>query len=199
MDEMDGIRGVMPRTNIWEKSLKQGQKWEKKLMEKVAKIVIDYEIKHFDNNMEKQRQGIDGLISFKDGNVEIKTRDFSAYKYKDILLETISIIERKKLGWFYTSQATAILYVWLNKTKTNLVDGYLIWIQNPILRGWFKNNKHKFQKKLARTTTQNGETWSTENRAVPIKAFPKGTIIRFNPQLSESKQSKLTFFGKEVD
>jgi len=182
---MVGFRGVMsPKINVWENSLKQGLKWERKLMEKVADLVISYEIKHFNNDMNKQRQGIDGLISFKDASVEIKTRDFSAFKYKDILLETISIIERNKLGWFYTSKATAVLYVWLNQTKTNFIDGYIIWIQTPKLRKWFELNKHKFSKKIAKTRTEDGNYWHTENRAVPIKSFPKDTIKRFNPQLN---------------
>jgi len=171
-----------------------GEKWEEKLLEKIGNVLQVLSVKRIDYsiNPEVQKQGIDGYVFCKNPKIEIKTRKHSAYRYKDILLETKSIIERNVQGWFYTTKADIVAYVWENDSRTNLIDGYLIFMSVK-LREWFENNKHKFKIKKAQSENES-DTWETENRAVPIDMFPKGTIYRFNPKLDLGKQSKLSLF-----
>ena len=179
------------RTNKWQTCLENGEKWEEKLLEKISNVLQVLSVKRIDYfiNPELQKQGFDGYVFCKEPKIEIKTRKYSAYKYKDILLETKSIIERNIPGWFYTTKADIVAYVWENDSRTNLIDGYLIFMSTK-LREWFENNKQKFKVKIAKSESL-GETWKTENYAIPINMFPKGTIYRFNPNLDLGKQSKI--------
>ena len=108
------------------------------------------------------------------------------YKWNDILIETVSIIEQRKLGWFYTSKADIVPYVWENPSRTNLIDGYFVFIQNKELREWFEEykRKHPLKKRIAHSESKTG-FWSTENYAVAIQDFPDRSILRFNPHLPE--------------
>lgn len=187
-----GLLGVIKiKHNKWKSCLDDGLKWEEKLLAKIDHILLTTTIQRIDytQNPNTQREGIDGVISKKQSSIEIKTRKYFSYKYKDILLETKSVIEQNILGWFYTTNADIIAYVWENDSRTNLIDGYLIFISKE-LRHWFDENKHKFKKQIAETESENGN-WHTENYAVPINAFPKGTTYRFNPRLNFTQQSKL--------
>lgn len=188
-----GFLGEM-RVNDWSSCLSLGINWEEKLKIKIGHIRQVQEIKQIDysKNPELQKKGVDLRLKTVNEDIDIKTREFYSYKWKDILLETLSVVEKDILGWFYTTQAHIISYVWLNESKTNLIDGYLIFI-TPQLRKWFDQNKHRFRIKIAHSNND-GEIWSTENYAVPISAFPKGSIIRFNPHLNLSQQSNLLFF-----
>lgn len=191
--EKAGKVGEM-RSNIWFDCLQKGTKWEKKLMEKIGKIiqVKSVEAIKYSDYPEIQRQGIDGLISLETVKVETKTRTYQYYKFKDILLETLSVIEANKPGWFFTTQANVVAYVWETPTGTNLFDGYLIFI-TPQLREWFNQNQHRFRTQIAQTKNA-GEKWTTENKVVPIKEFPKGSIKKFNPYLDLTEQVQLTVF-----
>jgi hypothetical protein len=190
----DGLAGAM-KFNEWKVCLQNGTKWEKKLMEKIGRIIKVKSIQNinYQHNPEIQRKGIDGLISLEQTKVESKSRSYDYYKYSDILIETISVRENNKPGWFYTTQADIVAYVWENPSKTNLLDGYLIFI-TPELRNWFDLNKHRFKTKIAYSNS-----WSTENKAVPIKEFPRGSLQRFNPYIDITEQSQLTIFNKQTE
>jgi hypothetical protein len=190
----DGLAGEM-KFNSWKDCLQNGTKWEKKLLEKIGRIIQVKSIQNikFQTNPEIQRKGIDGIINLSQPKIESKSRSYDYYKFSDILIETISVIENNKPGWFYTTQADIVAYVWENQSKTNLIDGYLIFI-TPELRKWFELNKHHFKTKVARS-----DCWSTENKAVPIKEFPKGTLQRFNPYLDITEQAQLTIFNNQSE
>jgi hypothetical protein len=170
-------------------------------MEKIGNIIQVKSVEpiQYSKQPEIQRQGIDGLITLEKVKVETKSRSYKYHKYNDILLETISIIESNKLGWFYTTQANVVAYVWENPTSTNLYDGYLIFI-TPKLREWFKQNQHRFRTKIAKTENS-GIIWTTENKVVPIKEFPKGSLKKFDPYLDITEQAELTIFfnNKKVE
>lgn len=163
-------------------------------MEKIARIihVKSVESINYADQPEIQRQGIDGIITLEKPKIETKTRDYYCHRFHDILLETKSVIENNKLGWFYTTQANIVAYVWKNPSGTNLYDGYLIFI-TPELREWFDKNKHRFKRWVAHTECNNRQ-WSTENYAVPIKEFPKNSIKNFEPYLDITEQADLTVF-----
>ena len=192
-----GLLGVLrlPKVNPFEENLRNGQKWELPLLEKISRLRLKEQISCLTNSGEFQRKGIDGILYAEKVKIDLKSRKFDAYHWNDILIETVSIIERNKLGWFYTSEADVIPYVWENSSRTNLIDGYFLFIQNKSFREWFETYKatHSYwpHKRVAHSNN-NGEHWSTENYAVPILAFPTGSILRFDPHLPESgKQSTL--------
>lgn len=126
----------------------------------------------------KQRHGIDFEIGKEKIDFDVKCRDYYTYKYQDILLETISVVEHNKPGWLYTSESDYVVYAWYNSTKTSFIDGYLLFLEN--IRK-FKDSyvPEKKQFKYARSY-KNGNTWTTENIAVPIKDFPDDCLDRIN-------------------
>ena len=165
-------------------------------MEKISRIRLREKVRYLGENQEFQRKGIDGILYAETAKIDPKVRDYSVYKWKDILIETISVMEENKLGWFYTSEADIVAYVWENPSKTNLIDGFFIFIQNKDLKEWFEKYKNKHpEKRRVATSLRTGIIWHTENFAVPINEFPKGTLIRFDPKLpSLGKQSMLNGF-----
>jgi len=186
----DGALGEM-KFNDWNNCLALGIDWEEKLKNKVGNILQIKNIKRaiYEDTPKLQHDGVDIRISFETIDIDVKTRKNYTLKFNDILLETKSVIEKNVAGWFYTTQAHIVAYVWLNPSETNLEDGYLIFMSQS-LRQWFEETKHHFLVKIAHSQ-RNKQTWTTENVAVPIPFFPKGSIIRFNPYLDLTQQTKL--------
>jgi len=189
----------MTNERVFENDALIGAEWEKKLKPALKKLILTEGIKRieFNKNPELQKKGIDLLIKNKIAKVDVKTRKFKFYCYKDILIETQHSYGKK--GWFYTSEADLIAYVWENKQGTNFHDGYLILIQNPELKSWFEKNKESFKIKWAYSKSKkNNDHWNTKNRVVPIEAFPKDTLFKFNPiipiEYLDKKQSQLKKF-----
>jgi len=185
----------LPKFHDFNETLKNGQKWELPLLEKISRLRLREQIQCLTFNGEFQRKGIDGILYSEKVKLDPKSRNFNAYHYNDILIETVSIIETNKLGWFYTSEADVIPYVWENPSRTNLIDGYFLFIQNKSFREWFEKYKAAHpnwpHRRIAHSVCD-GNYWSTENYAVPIVAFPVGYILRFDPCLPDSgKQSIL--------
>jgi len=142
---------------------------------------------------QRQRKGVDFSVDFNPANFEVKTRDYRYYKYSDILLETDSMVEKRKFGWVYTTTADVILYVWLDETKTKFIDGYIIIVDklkkclNDLIVEYWERT-HGYSTTEGRYTTG----WFT----VPINGFPEGILIRFDPNelnkiyMIENKHSK---------
>jgi hypothetical protein len=154
-------------------------------------------LKHIDfkDKPEIQKKGIDFISN--NLSIELKIRDYSSYKYRDILFETMSIREENKLGWVYTSQADCVVYCWKNKKGTDLIDGYVLLIQNEEFKEWFNENKNRYNEKVA-TTEVGGKIWHTVNIAVPIEDLSShGFIIQFNPKLKGSDYNILTLIKNQ--
>jgi len=156
--------------------LKYGNQAEKQIHDKFEQVFIPIieQIIYDPTNLASvrlQKAGIDGIISTKSVGFDIKCRRFETYKYEDILLETISIIDSNEPGWLYKSEV--VVYVWSNISKTSFVDGYILYLDK--IRPWFEVNIQTFKTKIA-FSERNGMKWSTENKAVPINSFPLGTI-----------------------
>jgi len=183
----------LPKFNFFEDNLRNGKKWELPLLEKISRLRLKEKITCLSNDREFQRKGIDGILYAEKAKIDPKARKYSAHKWNDILIETLSVIEQNKLGWFYTSESDIIVYVWENQSRTNLIDGYFIFIQNTTLRVWFEKYKKQHpEKRRVAHSYRDGSSWTTENYAVPFHEFPKGTILQFNPKLpSQGKQTKL--------
>jgi hypothetical protein len=75
-----------------------------------------------------QKQGIDIIVKLPEIKMEVKSRKRFYYKKPiDFFIETWSDFTRKVKGWFFTSQADIILYMWwANDGMTKFIDGKVI-------------------------------------------------------------------------
>ena len=175
------------------KCLNMGNKWEKKLAPIMEKFIYSVKIKimNYNNPNERiaQRNGIDGIGEKVELCWESKTRTYNKKYYNvDILLETVSVEQTGKLGWFHTSQADVISYCWETNNRQNLMPvGYLILIKELRTTNWFKKI---LTYPLKRAYTE--DKWSTLNRAIPINDFPPGTLYEFNPTIESTEYKQVT-------
>ena len=179
----------LPKRHRFEEKLSEAEKWE----EKVAPALVDAVVSEAWRKAGRleQRSGIDVIVKLREGRFDVKFRDNKWY-LKDILIETASVVEKNVPGWFYRSDADAILYLWWNKSKTGIMPiGYLIFIKDERLKKWFEENRHKYPEYQAETSSEWG-TWHTKFTVIPIRDFPKGTLKRVKVNLpKEGKQSTL--------
>ncbi len=184
---------MSPSHDFWGK-LKEAQIWEKRIAEKIGKMYLKtyyMRLIPYDNlkDIQRQKDGYDFTIKSEEAKWEIKTRTFDDRFYnKDILLETTSNVEKNKLGWLYTSKADIIAYVWLNKSKSNLMPiGYFIMLKELRKTEWYHNLLRRYPILDAHS---NNYSWQTLFVTPPIEDFPNGTLFRFNALLpSNPKQS----------
>jgi hypothetical protein len=165
-----------------------GENMAMRIMESLKKylghddaILTPYD-KRCPGSLTLQRNGVDGVLMKDDSELwkfEIKTRDFRQIR-DDILIETVSILEQNKPGWFYTSKADWILYQWRGKDGIGIIDGYVIMIKDETLRRWFEHNKNAFEIKDSHTD-MGGEKYTTRNRVVMVRDFPIGTLLWLFP------------------
>lgn len=194
-------------TRDFRADVKRGNYWEDKLKDKLANIMFHESIrmmKYGSENLAEtqlQREGIDGEIILKTIKFDIKTRANYTHKWKDILIETVSVVEKDKPGWFYYSKADFIAYTWENENDTNLIDGYLLFLQNKKLKSWFEENKHSFYSPSDAETYDKltGRRWHTPNKAPKISTFPQDTLIRFNPTISLETQLSILDYLKDEE
>lgn len=181
------------KINNWDATLAQGN-WSEQFIQtyfyELSTPIIErylsskrYEF-NSNNKLHKiiQFDGIDGKVSL---NLcwEAKVRAIEYSKEKDILLEIMSKIENNTLGWFFYSKADFIFYLFADFKKKEFVNGYLLDL--GIIQRYFTEEKLKdYPVKIAKTEA-NGEIWHTENRAVPIRAFPKNSVIKIINILNE--------------
>jgi len=171
------------KPNVWERNLSEGERAQKIANQRLQDWLLGIRIKDYSQNIEKQKQGVDIEIDWERANVDTKARDFNTRRFMlpggDICIETESVREVSKLGWYYTSKADFIAYVWWNTKKTDLYEGYLIALQDPRFRNWFEQNIEKFEEKESETVAEGGRKWHTRWRVVPVSEFPEGTLFKF--------------------
>lgn len=128
---------------------------------------------------QKQRNGIDFNITHNELSFDVKCRDFYAYQFKDILLETVSVVEDEKPGWLYSSKSDVIVYVWKNETGKKFIDGYLLFMNNirEFLKQYLKIHT-PLQKRAV--SVRGTRRWHTDNIAIPIKDFNSDCIKKIN-------------------
>jgi len=183
----------LPKKHDFAEKLSEVQEWEKKLGQTIVDLVVA-ETWRQATRME-QREGIDTIVKLKEGKFDVKIRDRKWY-LRDILIETVSVVEKNIPGWFYTSDADAVFYVWWNETKTDLMPiGYFIFIQNKKFREWFEKNKNKYRELQTETKSEWG-SWHTKFVVIPIEDFPKGSLMRVRVSVPpDTEQSTLERFS----
>ncbi|MBC7219065.1 MAG: hypothetical protein H5T49_02880 [Hadesarchaea archaeon] len=193
----------LTKYNVFQDNLANSEWWQERLQPKLKQILLvkGLESVRWDEHPELQKRGIDAVLKQEVVDVELKIRSYQFHKYKDILLEVETGIDPRtrtngRPGWFYTTKADLVIYVWKNEQESNLVDGYFICMSES-LRDWFKKNERRFPEKNALSVNKKtGQIWITRNKSVPIKEFPPGSIVRFNPRLTAEEQPTLEEFLK---
>lgn len=163
----------------WYSSLAFGNHGEELARKKVRRFltsVINYCDYDTTDGKSKQRNGIDFSVSLTDFTFDVKTRDYTYWYKKDILIETISVVENNIPGWIYTSKSDLIFYTWLNRAQTEIHDAKIL-IVKP-LREFILEYINKTDPKLKTTQTyKDCHSYHTEFFTVPISDFPTGTIL----------------------
>lgn len=149
------------------------KKTYKNYMPNLYHVIYEYDRKN-------QKNGIDFIfkseLGTKEIKIDLKVRNYSSYKYKDILLEDRDLIGlNEKPGWFHTSKSDWIVYMWKNFNEDTFIDGYIIYLKE--CRIFFKDKLSKYTQIYAHSI-RNKTQWSTMNRAVPIKDFHKDFLVR---------------------
>ena len=104
----------------------EAKRWERIAVRELQLFMLHTKLIEYSENPEIQKVGIDAVTTSHGLTYDVKTR----YKYyPDILIETMSDVERKIPGWYYTSKADALIYHWLNDDKTRSVKLYVIALQ----------------------------------------------------------------------
>ena len=135
------------------------------------------ELYDYENNKEKQLAGIDG-ISRAEITYDVKTRDYSFYRFKDILLEVMLDNRVNYLGWLYTSEADIIIYLWYNNNRSSFVDGYILFLNE--IRKWYRN---QHSKPILTETTLPGLKFKTVSVVIPIEKFPACCLQRIDSSI----------------
>ena len=125
----------------------------------------------YETDKDKQRAGYDFEYKTRKIKVDIKTRDYNYYKYKDILIEIISIDTTNTKGWYYTSEADIIVYGWLNKDENSFIDMYCINLENT--KKWLNVKDYPIKYAL-------NKGYKTHFIIVPIKDFPDNCLTNIN-------------------
>lgn len=177
----------MRKPHNFDEKVEKAKKWELRLTDSIVDFLIKQNIRRVNydtpENIETQKKGIDYIVNSKRGDWEAKIRGTPHYYNQDILLETVSVRKYDIPGWAYTSEADAIAYCWLNKSKTNLMRrGYIILIKKLRETEWFKRIQDNYDIQNTKSERK-GEIWWTEFVCPPISDFPKGTLYPFNPTL----------------
>lgn len=153
--------------------------WESKAKEPIMIRVVNMSQIDFDRwatiNEEKTLHFDFWLINGK--RVEIKTRRYESaikkkyFRNKDILIETLSCVERKTLGWIYTTIADYLAYAFVDN-KWQIRRFYLFYF--PVLKKWWmKEGRFKdYQKAFGKTYGVTELLYRTENETVPVKDIP---------------------------
>jgi hypothetical protein len=104
--------------------------------------------------------------------IECKIRSEKYADTGDILIETKSNVERKTLGWIYTSKADLLAYLW---PTSNGVEGYVINL--PKLQNWWKLNKHRYPNYILAPNPPGKPIYHTKCHPIPVTDLPKELFI----------------------
>lgn len=150
--------------NNFNSQLREGEKAENDFI----KIVYQYYPKIIIHkaNIDKQRKGYDYII--RDIFFDIKVRDFKYYENRDILLEIISVDNQNTPGWYYTSTADIIVYMF---HKIN--SFYYLYLDN--LRDYMNDKIDSYRSNCAKN-----KRYNTIIKIIPIADIPLNCIEKID-------------------
>jgi len=170
--------------------LEEGVEWEERLKPKLKEQIMSFNVEQisFDKNPDRQLSGIDHVLTQDtDVNIDVKVRD-NEYYGDDILIETVSVVEKQKDGWVYNDETDIIAYCWKNQPGTNLCDGVLLLLNDDFVR-WFDAMSGRFRTVQCESYVED-RSWSTRSKIVKIDDIPDGFIYKdFSPELPRAKET----------
>lgn len=177
--------GPEPETFSWDETLEMGTSREPEVSRKLQQILTQAKIRNvsFADDPETQLNGIDAVMARDNVTWDTKTQRHDHYRTGNLPFETISVVEANKPGWFYTSDADIIVWVYETKSESDatlMPRGYFLLHDENIVE-WFNERLSEFRKFTSKTTSSNSE-WTTLGRLVPIEDIPDSHICEFNPR-----------------
>jgi len=144
-------------------SFKRRHKLEEKALPYIQRDLEElFDVPFKDVSGEKE---VDLVMRGFNHTVEVKVRNYETLRFNDILIETVSVVERNVPGWIYTSKAELLYYCFFEEGKP-LVRAIL---HMPHLQGWWKNVRQQLYVEQE-TYTEDG--WHTRFRSVPWRDIP---------------------------
>jgi hypothetical protein len=168
----------------FEEQLDFGLGWEQRAKEHLQELFTAVSVSNidYDDQPELQRAGIDVLFQDGDTKIDIKTQSFKYTKSQNLPFEVLSAVADEEPGWFHTSDADLVVWVYENKAGTNLhKTGYLMPLTDG-LRAWFDDNEMQYRFERIPNTGKYGR-YETGIRLVSIDDIPTEYIVEFDPRL----------------
>lgn len=158
--EKDGYLGGMNRTLYeWNGQFAEGDEGEK-IVESYLRSLPETTFVWRMLDVDEQYKGVDiaWITKYSVKIVEVKT-DYKGHITGNLFIETVSQVEENKKGWFYTSKADWLLYLFRHDLK-------LIIAPFDSLR---RLDIMKYPEAETSTKTKDGRQWKTRGRLI-VKA-----------------------------
>lgn len=162
----------------FQEQLEMGLSAESDIVNKLSES-LDVEAYDYEDNPDKQRSGIDMTVGTFD--IDIKTQSEKYVSTGNIPIETMSVKEQSKPGWFYTSEADYILWLYESSGEYNYHHtAYLMRLDEELIE-WFVLEHEKWTNGTV-DVYNNGRygEYNAVNHLIPIPAFPPEKLIQLN-------------------
>lgn len=143
-------------TQNWNNCLKKGKIKEKIFQEDFLEY-LNIGFLDVSNEQEYQKSDID-IIAQVLSSIDVKPYNDRQY----ISLEEESVVENKKRGWMYESQAKYFAFV---STTTRTI---LILKNNIDFQNWWMANKENYNL-ITQKTERNNQVWHSTHRNIPLR------------------------------
>jgi hypothetical protein len=126
------------------------------------------------DDLERQLQGIDKVLHFRNGKAVLIDEKKRRTDYGDIIIEIWSNTEKKKAGWVFKPMTDYVVYAVMPSKKCYLLPSLLlkIWVK----RNW--NNLSDYKKVVAKNTG-----YTTTSYAVPTQKLLNDLRMLMTQQL----------------
>lgn len=177
-----------------------GEKWERRVRPHLERHLTAITMKNvsFDDDPETQLAGIDILGGVADPDIDVKTYSHKYIVRPTLVIETVSVMEKGKPGWFHTSQSDLMVVIGPNKAGTNVYKrGWIVPLKTGI-REWFDDALDTHDWDSARVP--NGD-YHTFIWWVPVSDIPEEFVFEFDPRPPDARsedpsQKGLSDFGE---
>jgi hypothetical protein len=181
---------LMSSSYSFDEQLSFGKEWERQAKSHLQELFTAVSVSNIDYNEqpELQRAGIDVVFQQQTTDIDIKTQRHGHLETGNLPIETLSVVEKGKLGWFFEAESDLVVWVYPNKAGTNLHKvGYLMPLTDG-LRDWFGETAETYRYVEAETHGKYGE-YHTGCRLVPIDSFPSEYLVEFDPRLPTERET----------
>lgn len=177
----------------FEEDLNFGKKWERIASNRLRELLPSFSIDNVDyeRRPELQRAGIDTILQRDEPTLDIKTQRYKHTDTGNLPIEVWSDETGSTPGWFYTSTADLIVWVYENRAGTNLYKRGYFMPHSDALVEWFNDRYGDYH----RIKKDNGD-WTTVCRLVPIDDFPDEFLVEFDPRLPNDRETPQSDLGK---